>query len=251
MTQDEKEQMPPRPVEVQALPPVRMNLGQKAMLWSRVEASAVAAMVHADGGGHQLPTDQPVTITDTASSLIAKAGRSSSVVKWGLAALVTGIAVGAAVDRFGFPPEPKVVEKVVVRTEEVRIEVPTAAQAPPPSSVPPAKTALRRPESKASTPAPMVPEVVAPGTNVERQLIEGARTALVRRDANSALQTLAKLRHDFPNGQLIEERDSLQVQALQQAGREDDAKASAEVFLDRYPRSVFGPSIEAILQGEK
>lgn len=245
MTHEENEPMPVRPAEVQALPPVRMTAEQKVALWSRVEASAAVAATHS-GGDPQGPAASSAGTTPSPSI----AGLGSSAVKWSLA-LLAGIAVGAGVDRYGFPPEPTVIEKVVVRTEQVRVEVPVAIPAVEPRSAPPMKTALRRPESKAPTPVPVAPEVVASGTNVERQLIEGARTALVRRDASSALQTLAKLRQDFPGGQLIEERDSLEVQALQQAGREDDAKASAKVFLDRYPRSVFGPSMEAVLRDEK
>ena len=78
----------------------------------------------------------------------------------------------------------------------------------------------------------------------------GARNALVRRDANSALQMLENLHREFPHGQLIEERESLRVQALQQAKRDDDAKAAAKAFLERFPHSVFGPAVEAVLHGE-
>ncbi|MBX7113459.1 MAG: hypothetical protein K1X64_03920 [Myxococcaceae bacterium] len=256
MNFDENEPMPPRPVELQALPPVRMGAGQKAMLWSRVEASAAVAaaateaVAQSGGAEHQMSAERLATSAGAAPSLVAKAGLNSAVVKWGLAALVTGVAAGAAVDRYGFPPEPTVVERVVVRTQEVRVEVPLPAPptAPP---TPAARTALQKSEPKEQRPVQKEPAVEAAGTNLERQLLEGARTALVRRDANFALETLDKLRREFPRGQLAEERDSLQVQALQQAKREADAKAAARTFLERYPHSVFGPAVEAVLQGEK
>jgi hypothetical protein len=248
MNHDENESMPPKPFELQALAPVRMTSLQKARLWSRVEASAAAQVATGGTGGAapQIPAVQPAT-------LLGKASRSL-VVRWGVAALVTGLVAGAAIDRYGFPPEPMVVEKIVVRTQEVRVEVPVPGPSNAPPFVPPAKRALQKSEPKEPPPVQKEPEIEAGNTNVEnveRQLLEAARTALVRRESSFALETLEKLRLEFPRGQLTEERESLRVQALQQAKRDDDAKAAARAFLEQYPHSVFGPAVEGVLEGEK
>lgn|GEM_PF-2425595 len=226
MSPDETPELPPRPLEVQSFTPIRMSATQKAALWSRLEALVAAAV--------------PEAPRAPAGGAAVAAGASAS--KVAAIALAAGIALGAAIVRFGFPPDPVVklveVEKVVVRTQEVRVEVPVPA---PSEQV--AKPLARKPDPK--------PEQTAAKANVERQLLEGARTALVRRDAASALATLENLRRSFPRGQLVEERDSLQVQALQQARRDEDAKAAAKAFLERYPQSVFGPAVEAVLRHEK
>jgi hypothetical protein len=240
MTPDDGEPMPPRPEEVGALPPVRMSATLKADLWARVEASAAIAGAYAP---------QREAAPTSAAPAPVGAGVASPVVKWALTTLVGGIAIGAAVDRYVFPPLPIVVEKVVVRREEVRVEVPGAVGPAPQISAPAPRAPARKPEPASRPPA--APEAVAPGPNLERQLLEGARTALVRRDASSAIEMLEKLRRSFPGGQLLEERDSLQVQAFQQAKRDDDAKAAAKAFLERYPHSVFGPAVEAVLESKK
>jgi hypothetical protein len=73
----------------------------------------------------------------------------------------------------------------------------------------------------------------------ERQLVEAMRTALLKRDARGALGLIARHRREHPKGQLAEERDSLEVQALVQEGRVDEARAAARLFTATYPNSVF------------
>jgi hypothetical protein len=227
--------LPPRPPEADAMPRVRMSPGRKAALLSRVQASAAVGLAGADGG-----SAAPVSGAGAAAA-------TGTVLKWSVAALATGIAIGGVAGRYGLRVEPIIIERVVVRTEQVRVEVPvpelpSAATSPAPS--PPA------PEPKVARAAPRPPEPVPEGANAERQLLEGARTALVRRDPASALQILGELRRKFAHGQLLEERDSLQVQALQQAGRDDEAREAAKAFLRQYPESVFGPAVESALMKE-
>ena len=80
----------------------------------------------------------------------------------------------------------------------------------------------------------------------ERGLVERARAALVRRDGVSALIALREHAQKFPKGQLAEERDALEVQALAVAGHTEDARTKARMFDARHPGSIFAPQIDAI-----
>jgi hypothetical protein len=95
----------------------------------------------------------------------------------------------------------------------------------------------------ASAPRPSADTADALGQ--ERTLLDGARTALVRRDGPRALSLLDKHRARYPNGALSEERDALAVQALALEGRTDDARARAEAFARRYPSSLLLPSVKS------
>jgi hypothetical protein len=86
-----------------------------------------------------------------------------------------------------------------------------------------------------------------PGTiEAERTLLETARAALARQQAGNALAALARHRDEYPRGELSEERDALVVIALSL----DDApgaQAALETFEAAHPRSVFLPSVRAVL----
>lgn len=79
----------------------------------------------------------------------------------------------------------------------------------------------------------------------ERMLIEMARSALAHGAPDQALAAVAKHQSKFPAGQLSEERESLAVHALVAAGRMDEARARAERFRQRYPKSLFLAGIDA------
>jgi hypothetical protein len=128
----------------------------------------------------------------------------------------------------------------VTQTKEVRVEVPVPTPAPPPPPVEPTPAKGTNRKSPGS----------AQQIDLERQGLERVRTALVKHDPAAALSGLERLQQQVPNGRLVEERDSLRIQALQQAGRDADARAAARAFLKRYPNSVFGSAAEAVLKPE-
>jgi hypothetical protein len=88
----------------------------------------------------------------------------------------------------------------------------------PPASVAPVVTppvAVPEP-SRAAPPvsAPPLPQAPAPSTlHAERVLLERARSAILRRDADAALAAVALHAKRFPHGQLAEEREALRTQA--------------------------------------
>jgi hypothetical protein len=79
----------------------------------------------------------------------------------------------------------------------------------------------------------------------ERALIEMARSALSHGNPIQALDAVGRHAAKFPYGQLVEERENIAIHALADAGRLDEARARAERFRKRFPKSIFLPSIDA------
>jgi outer membrane protein assembly factor BamD (BamD/ComL family) len=82
-------------------------------------------------------------------------------------------------------------------------------------------------------------------------VLDAARTALARGDANDALKSLAEHEKTYPAGALAEEREALYVRSLVEAGRKDDARARASRFRARWPRSLLLPAVEASVADER
>lgn len=125
------------------------------------------------------------------------------------------------------------------------------------SPAPPAASSGVAPASLASTaptvepPARPAPEPSArPQTllDEERGLLERGRVALARRDWVSSLEAVRAHRQRFPSGQLAEERDALEVQALAAGGHTADARRRGEAFLAAYPQSMLRGRIDALLR---
>lgn len=70
----------------------------------------------------------------------------------------------------------------------------------------------------------------------ESRLIDGARIALSRGDAESCATFVAQHRRRFPEGALVEEREALDVRCRRVAG-DPNAAAAAGAFRDRFPGS--------------
>jgi hypothetical protein len=79
----------------------------------------------------------------------------------------------------------------------------------------------------------------------ELKLLRQARANVAAARFSAALGSTAEHERRFPAGRLREERDALRVKALAGLGRSDEARAAAERFGARYPRSVLSPGIEA------
>jgi hypothetical protein len=82
----------------------------------------------------------------------------------------------------------------------------------------------------------------------ERALLEIARTAFGRDDAQGTLDALDRHRNQFPDGKLAEERDALTVEALVEAGRTDEARARGRQFHLSYPNSIMRPAVDDALK---
>ncbi|MBI4701709.1 MAG: sigma-70 family RNA polymerase sigma factor [Deltaproteobacteria bacterium] len=132
--------------------------------------------------------------------------------------------------------------------------LPPAWPPPPPTALPQMPTAA---PVAAPAPAPEPPASASGRTNsspggreselrAERTLLEMARTAQARGDGEGALRALEAHQLAFPRGQLAEERDALVVFALVGAGRTEEGRQAARRFRERHPRSLMGPSVEAV-----
>jgi hypothetical protein len=82
----------------------------------------------------------------------------------------------------------------------------------------------------------------------ERSLLEGARAALALGNTAEALALCRRHERSFAAGQLVEERESIAVRALVSAGQAGPARARAQAFRQRFPRSMFLPAVDAVLQ---
>jgi hypothetical protein len=154
-----------------------------------------------------------------------------------------------------------------------------AEEAPPPSAIrapspaPKQATAASTPPSEAApmaeapapgieaTPSAVVDAPVPPSKDdkaashrrpsdvdayaAELGLLQQARAAVAAGRFSAALDSIAEHERRFPAGRLREERDALRVKSLAGLGRGEDARAAAERFRGRYPRSVLAPGIEA------
>jgi hypothetical protein len=81
----------------------------------------------------------------------------------------------------------------------------------------------------------------------ERALIEQARTALARGKAADALVLLGQHARAFARGQLVEEREALEILSLAATGQTTLARMRATSFRREYPNSMLLRSIEAAL----
>lgn len=150
------------------------------------------------------------------------------------------------------------------------VAVPTAAPAPvqvavaPPPSAPAAVSSAQRaavhqtahaavPDEDAPVAAePGRPHPVATPTSTlgdEQALLEAARRALAAGDPRGALAAVSTHERRYAAGGLAEERDVLRIQAHARAGRMDEARAYAERFRARYPRSLLRAAVDYALGG--
>lgn len=108
--------------------------------------------------------------------------------------------------------------------------------------------ALAPPRRDAISKPPAVPHEPegAPALVEENRLLREARAAARSGAAPRALALLHELDARFPRGALLQEREVLRIQALEQSGSNDQARARAQAFLRRYPQSPYAKSLKRI-----
>lgn len=108
-----------------------------------------------------------------------------------------------------------------------------------------------KPAPAVVAPAPVAPPPVEVRRDTalaaERAALAEGAVALRKGDAVAALAAVRRHRARFPAGRMIEEREVLRIRALVAADRLGDARAAADVFRARFPRSVFRGAVEAAL----
>jgi outer membrane protein assembly factor BamD (BamD/ComL family) len=86
-----------------------------------------------------------------------------------------------------------------------------------------------QPPSEAQTPAGRLA--------AEAALLEEAQRALDARRPGAALDLIGRAERAFGESPLTQERNALEVESLWNLGRKAEARARAEQFLQRFPRS--------------
>jgi hypothetical protein len=193
-----------------------------------------------------------VTAPKTAKAPFWRGGAAAGAALFG-----AGLVVGAGVSRLAFPPAPKTEVRYVDRVVEV-VRVPDGGASPEASVVVAVEPSGSAPPRAVSSAPPKLERPLSPAPSAsvmsadedlakERQIIEKARSALARRDAESALAAVDEHARAFPRGQLTEMREALAVQALVYAGRPADARIRADQFHRRFPSSMYRPVVDGAI----
>jgi hypothetical protein len=171
-----------------------------------------------------------------------------------IAVIAPGPSVAPSTDRPADPPAALSMDARAAAAATVA-PVPEVPAADPPPIVPvgpSARVAARASSSSAAraqgdASATAIAPAQAPSGRLraERALLDGARAALLRRDAAGTLAATRAHAAQFPAGSLREEREALEIEALALGGASDDARGRAARFRLRYPESLFLPSIDA------
>lgn len=112
----------------------------------------------------------------------------------------------------------------------------------------PRSSAIRKPVQTAPSRALVPPPSRVSSLAAERMLLDEARAGLIQGNPERALANIDMHRKKYPDGQLAQERDALEVEALARAGRFDDARRAAAAFHARTPQdSIFAPTVEGAL----
>jgi hypothetical protein len=209
-------------------------------------------------------------------------GKPLALPVWAVpAAFVVGGALGGALHAALAPPQVVYVDRVV----EMAPPASTVAAQPSPATGGPAVVAATGSARAPADTAPAVPSSPAPSTSAaisttttaaarpppttasgsapaasasgagrtdslarERALLEVARTAFGRSDAQATLEALDRHRAEFPDGKLAEEREALAIEALVEAGRIPEARARGAQFRARYPKSILMQAVDDALK---
>lgn len=107
-------------------------------------------------------------------------------------------------------------------------------------------SSVRAVEQPATEAAPI--EAMPAPTPSQATLLREAWTSLAAGNADHALALAVRDRALHPDGELVEERDALEIQALAKTGRSSEARAAATRFLTSYPTSIHRARIDRAIE---
>ncbi len=225
------------------------DAAMRARVLRGIETSvAFAALAHAGAG------------SNAASAAAALGATTKTAIVVGLLSFGIGVGVGEWHGRSASDAQPS--------APLVEIHAPTsAAPTAPPTLAPPTLAAAPDAGSLDFHALPVAPSLTVaplptpPGSGPtapagdrlaqEQALVDTARAALARGRAADALRAADEHATRFPGGKLAEERENLAIQALAFAGRRDEALARAARFHERYPGSLYGGALDALLKAPR
>lgn len=80
---------------------------------------------------------------------------------------------------------------------------------------------------------------------LEQELLDDARAGIRQKDFDRALRSLEIHHARYPAGRQAEERDAMEVEALAQAGRPEEARRATAVFHARWPGSIHSKTVDS------
>jgi hypothetical protein len=110
----------------------------------------------------------------------------------------------------------------------------------PPSQVKPPVIAPAAPPA----PSPVEARVTEPVA--ARSLLAAARKALAAGNPRAALALVRRHERRWPDGELVQEREVLAIQALAASGAAPEARARADRFLQRFPGSTLSEAVRQV-----
>lgn len=221
-----------------------------------------------DQVGRDGPSNAQVaaTVAGVAAATGAGASRALGVAKWVKVVTVIGSAglltLGAALAihaRHASPAARPVLE------QPVQVQAPIAT-VPREMAPQPAATMIAEPTPVATveTAAPVVhapAQARAPAASstteedssmkVELQRVLAIRSSMLAKDPSGALSGVETYERDYPNGSFVPEAEAMAIEALNDAGRTDEARARADRFLERYGSSPQAGRIRALREKMK
>ncbi|KYF97046.1 hypothetical protein BE20_40010 [Sorangium cellulosum] len=127
--------------------------------------------------------------------------------------------------------------------QEPQAPVGTAAEAAPRPGPRPEAPIDAEPSRRPSGPKPTETDLL----RAESALLTEARAKLRSGDAAAAAATLERLRAQFPNGVLRQEREVLAIDVLASRGNLQEAKRRAQAFVKQYPGSPHSAKLKRLL----
>ena len=225
-------QVPPG-VSDRLLGKVLLSVGAATAVGASTAAATTAATT----------TTTAATTTASSSGLFSALGFKVAVGLAGVGVVIGGsVAVSQRSSSSSSPAVPVAALVSPVRVVPI-VEDPVVVEAPAEPSPAPAVAAPRAQPRKVDVVPPRAAPVVAPTD--EAALLERARRALAKNDADGALVAIAEHADRAPHGQLIEEREGLRVLALSRARRVEEAASLGAVFLRRFPDSLLADRVRA------
>ncbi len=217
------------------------------------------AILPPSGGNSGDSGSNGVSNPAVASTAVKVAGAGKALVaSVGVAGLVLGTMLGVGLERNVLNPErfveqevvlpaapvPSSEPRVVIDPSSVVVSDPAEADVPAVGARISRRTAVEALPTE--VPAPIV-ETLADTRDAERALLAEAQGELRSGRGLEALLVLRRYEQQFSNPHFAEERDALEVRALLRSGERALARERAQRFLERYPRSLFAPSVRTAL----
>ena len=239
----------------------------------------IRAMIDADRRGSGMPDDARQRVLKRMGAGFLAAGVATAAMGSGTAAAATStlggffarksalvlaaFLFGTAAGAGGYAVATRTTAKPTAPTTVATTVAAATTTVSQPAITQPPPVATTAPEVVASAPAVAAAHpAVAPSTTesapksrdeelaAERLLVEMGRSSLAHGQASQALDAVQKHATKYPNGQLVEERESIAIHALVAAGRAADARTRATNFHKRFPKSLFLPAIDAAVGPE-